>query len=47
MMMTRLVRLFGSFVVIAVFLPLLVLGGLVVMGCEGINRMCCGRESTK
>ena len=45
--MTRLIRLLGSIVLVVVFLPLLVLGGLVVMGCEGVSRMCCGRESMK
>ena len=43
MMMTRLVRLFGSFVVIAVFLPIMALAGLVTLAIEGINKMCCDR----
>ena len=42
--MTRLIRLLGSLVLVVVFLPLLVLGGLVVMGFEGVNRMFALKE---
>ena len=42
--MTRLIRLLGSLVLVVVFLPLMVLGGLVVMGFEGVNKTFALKE---